>query len=91
MELEYDLMGNDILGDTMYLVVFKETSLRPTSYIDLGILEKALKYNVSHNLRINVLKDKSLELECKLNIRQLLKDCPEVYEFAKKYYVQHTM
>lgn len=91
MQLNFETFGNKISGQALYLELFAESGIVSTSYIPVSFLEHALHYNIL-DAKLTVLqkvKDNFENVTVDFTIRDLLKECPEVREYARIYFPEH--
>jgi len=81
-------------GTYFQLEIFKETSLLPTSRLPLFGLEQAFKYNMLTAPLMLFYFDEDNNWQQRKDsyiIKQLLKDCVEVQEYAKVYFPEFVI
>lgn len=91
MQLSFETFGNKVTGQMLYLELFAESGIVSTSYIPVSVLEHALRYNILDTklIVLQKVKDKFEKVTVDFTIRNLLKECPEVREYARIYFPEH--
>ena len=93
MTLEYTTFTH-INRNYIALKCFIESSIVPTCYIPVDYLSDCLKYGILSAV-VTVTEQKNSDnyefSNDKYKIGQLLKECPEVREFARQYYPEHVI
>ena len=91
MQLSFETFGNKVTGQVLYLELFAESGIVSTSYIPVSVLEHALRYNILDTklIVLQKVKDKFEKVTVDFTIRNLLKECPEVREYARIYFPEH--
>ena len=91
MQLNFETFGNKVSGQAFYLELFAESGIVSTSYIPVNYLEHAFRYNIL-DIKLMVLQKVNGKLEnvtVDFTIRDLLKESPEVREYARIYFPEH--
>lgn len=91
MQLNFETFGNKASGQALYLELFAESGIVSTSYIPVNYLEHAFHYNIL-DIKLMLLqkvKDKFENTIVDFTIRDLLKESPEVREYARIYFPEH--
>jgi len=92
-KLEFISLFNPIKGDFVGLVLFKETALIPKSYIHVSALEEHFRYGLlNYDLKITPYNEKDRQdKNTEYNLKTLLKECPEIREYARQYFPEYII
>lgn len=95
MELKFISIHSEVFPyDHTALCIFEHTSLQPDSFISTLVLDTHFKYGkVNAPLTISCWdsgKDGQY-LDTKFTLNQLLNDCAEIREYARKYFPEYAI
>lgn len=89
IKLVYSIGTSKATGQTIYLGVFHHTGLVQPSFIDVTVLDMAMKLRIKFiDLQLVYWDDegKYQVRENSYDLRTLLKECKEVQEYCRMYY-----
>lgn len=91
MQLNFETFGNKVTGQMLYLELFAESGIVSTSYIPVNYLEHSLRYNILDTslMVLQNINGKFEDVTVDFTIRDLLKESPEVREYARIYFPEH--